>query len=324
MSVDNPGQRNADENPKPESRDTTSRTQPEQDAAHQAQTETDSRFPAPAGMEPLETPAAGTAYRIDGNFPVPPGGPALENLEGERYFVGTKFTRETAEPVFVRLGPDDDNPATGPARYVGGWSEQTPSIPAELFERYQRLDNADWTVGEDLVRELFGATRAGTTPHLAGMSAEEAQQRSGPDWGTEWAAETGQAGFLPGIARVPDGVSQQDGGLLEAKHYRLFEKNGEANEVPLGNDDGRIWWQLIHDHLAKQDGDETTWVFSGAPPSEALAKQLYNLDLDYVVMAPRHRELQSGEGPTAAWRNHVQWTKDNANRLEEQRAKHKP
>jgi len=94
--------------------------------------------------------------------------------------------------------------------------------------------------------------------------------------------------------------------------------------VPLGNDDGRIWWQLIHDHLAKQDGDETTRVFSGAPPSEALAEQLYKLDLDYVVMAPRHRELQSGEGPTAAWRHHVQWTKDNAHRLEDQRAKHEP
>ncbi|WP_431874738.1 hypothetical protein [Amycolatopsis sacchari] len=263
----------------------------------------------------------GAGYRIDGNLLVPPERPA-ENPEAERHFVGMRFTRETAEPVFVRRGPEGEDPPAGPACYVGGWSERTPTVPAELFERYQRLDNAHWSVGESVMRELFGATAAGWQPHLAGMSEEEEGQRSGPEWGTEWAKDwenPAQAGFLPYFGRVPDGVSSQDSGLLEVKHYRLFDQ-GVGVEVQLSDHIGR---QLIHDYLAQNppegEGERTTWVFSGAPPSAELAGQLYELDLDYVVLAPRHRDLQSGEGPTVAWLNYARWNEHNAQQLKELR-----
>jgi len=257
----------------------------------------------------------GAGYRIDGNLLLPPGSPAVESPD--RYFVGTKFTSDTAEPVFVHIGHENQGAAV-PTRYVGTLNEETPTIPAELFGRYQRLDSASWPVAEDLVRELFGAAKTELRPYLPGMSEAESRQRPDPAWGSEWVINPAQLGFLPWHGRVPDGVSSSGEGLLEAKHYQFFHGE-QVNEVPLGSSEGHIWRQLIHDHFAKLEGDDTTWVFSGAPPDKELVRQLHRLDLDFVVMAPRARELKTSEGPTAVWRNHAEWLKKCDSWLDEER-----
>ena len=139
----------------------------------------------------------------------PPYGPPSDSASTDRldrYFIGTRFAGNTAEPLFLRLGRDEVA-AAGSARYVGGWTEETPVIPTELFDRYQRLDRAEWQEGEAVIRALYGGTEAEYTPHRLGMSQQEAGQLLSDDWGTELVIDSPQVGFVRWESRKPDGVT---------------------------------------------------------------------------------------------------------------------